>query len=90
MPTAAAAAAALLRCRRIVGGFAAGALATNPDIKILTAQIGPAGYGDAAGGKSTTETGTAAGAEGGVDAIRYGKGGQPGGSSIDADIKYGQ
>lgn len=45
------------------GGFAAGAKATNPDIKILTAQIGPAGYGDAAGGKSTTETVIAAGAD---------------------------
>lgn len=45
------------------GGFAAGAKATNPDITILQAQIGPAGYGDAAGGKSTTETVIAGGAD---------------------------
>jgi simple sugar transport system substrate-binding protein len=45
------------------GGFAAGAKATNPDIKILQAQVGPAGYGDAAGGKSTTETVIAGGAD---------------------------
>ncbi len=45
------------------GGFAAGAKATNPDITILKAQIGPAGYGDAAGGKSTTETVIAGGAD---------------------------
>jgi simple sugar transport system substrate-binding protein len=45
------------------GGFVAGALATNPDINVLQAQIGPAGYGDAAGGKSTTETVIAGGAD---------------------------
>ncbi|MBX3030463.1 MAG: BMP family ABC transporter substrate-binding protein [Chloroflexi bacterium] len=45
------------------GGFAAGAKATNPDIQILKAQIGPAGYGDAAGGRSTTETVIAGGAD---------------------------
>lgn len=45
------------------GGFAAGAKATNPDITILKAQIGPAGYGDAAGGKSTTESVIAGGAD---------------------------
>lgn len=45
------------------GGFVAGAKATNPDIAILQAQIGPAGYGDAAGGKTTTETVIAGGAD---------------------------
>ena len=45
------------------GGFVAGAKATNPDIKIVEAQIGPAGYGDAAGGKSTTEQVIASGAD---------------------------
>jgi simple sugar transport system substrate-binding protein len=45
------------------GGFAAGAKATNPNIKILQAQIGPAGYGDAEGGKTTTETVIAGGAD---------------------------
>jgi basic membrane protein A and related proteins len=45
------------------GGFAAGAKATNPDIKILQAQVGPAGYGDAEGGKTTTETVIAGGAD---------------------------
>ncbi|MFN8519638.1 MAG: BMP family ABC transporter substrate-binding protein [Chloroflexota bacterium] len=45
------------------GGFAAGAKATKPDIKILQAQIGPAGYGDAEGGKTTTETVIAGGAD---------------------------
>jgi simple sugar transport system substrate-binding protein len=45
------------------GGFAAGARATNPDIKILEAQIGPAGYGDAEGGKTTTDTVIAGGAD---------------------------
>ncbi|MEZ4595790.1 MAG: BMP family ABC transporter substrate-binding protein [Chloroflexota bacterium] len=45
------------------GGFVAGAKATKPDIKILKAQIGPAGYGDAAGGKSTTESTIAGGAD---------------------------
>jgi basic membrane protein A len=45
------------------GGFIAGALATNPDIKFAIAQIGPAGYGDAPGGKSTTESVIAAGAD---------------------------
>jgi len=45
------------------GGFIAGALATKPDIKFAQAQIGPAGYGDAPGGKSTTETVIAGGAD---------------------------
>ncbi len=45
------------------GGFIAGALATKPDIKFAPAQIGPAGYGDAPGGKSTTESVIAAGAD---------------------------
>jgi simple sugar transport system substrate-binding protein len=45
------------------GGFVAGAKSVNPDIEFLWAQIGPAGYGDAAGGKTTTETVIAGGAD---------------------------
>lgn len=45
------------------GGFVAGAKSVNPAIEFLQAQIGPAGYGDAAGGKSTTETVIAGGAD---------------------------
>lgn len=45
------------------GGFVAGALATDPGIRILEAQVGPAGYGDAEGGKTTTETVIAGGAD---------------------------
>lgn len=45
------------------GGFVAGAKSVNPDLKFLWAQIGPAGYGDAAGGKTTTETVIAGGAD---------------------------
>ncbi len=45
------------------GGFVAGAKSVNPDLKFLWAQVGPAGYGDAAGGKTTTETVIAGGAD---------------------------
>jgi simple sugar transport system substrate-binding protein len=45
------------------GGFAAGAKSVNPDIKFLQAQIGPAGYADAEGGKRVTETVIAGGAD---------------------------
>jgi simple sugar transport system substrate-binding protein len=45
------------------GGFVAGAKSVNQDVTILEAQIGPAGYGDAAGGKSTTDSIIAAGAD---------------------------
>lgn len=45
------------------GGFVAGAKSANPDIQILQAQVGPAGYGDAEGGKATTETLIAGGAD---------------------------
>lgn len=43
--------------------FAQGAKATNADIKILYAVIGPAAYGDAAGGRRVTESVIAAGAD---------------------------
>ncbi len=45
------------------GGFVAGAKSVNPEIQILQAQVGPAGYGDAEGGKTTTETLIAGGAD---------------------------
>lgn len=45
------------------GGFVAGALATNPDIKISIASIPSGDYSDAAGGKSTTQTVIASGAD---------------------------
>lgn len=45
------------------GGFVAGAQSVNPDIKFVQAQVGPAAYGDAAGGKATTETVIAGGAD---------------------------
>ncbi len=44
-------------------GFAMGARATNPDINIIYAVIGPAAYGDVAGGRRVTETVIAAGAD---------------------------
>jgi simple sugar transport system substrate-binding protein len=43
--------------------FAQGAKATNPDIKVVYAVIGPAAYSDAAGGKRVTESVIAAGAD---------------------------
>ena len=45
------------------GGFIAGARAVNPDIKVLYAQIGQAGYADAAGGKRVTASVIAGGAD---------------------------
>jgi simple sugar transport system substrate-binding protein len=46
------------------GGFVAGAKATKPDIKFVpVAQIGPDAYGDAEGGRRTTEAVIAAGAD---------------------------
>jgi basic membrane protein A and related proteins len=45
------------------GGFVAGALSVNPDIKFLLAQTGKDAYGDAGLGKSTTEQVIAGGAD---------------------------
>jgi basic membrane protein A len=45
------------------GGFVAGAKSVKPNIKFLQAQIGPAGYADAEGGKRVTETVIAGGAD---------------------------
>ena len=44
-------------------GFALGARATSPEIRILYAVIGPAAYGDAVGGRRVTESVIAAGAD---------------------------
>jgi basic membrane protein A and related proteins len=44
-------------------GFAQGVKATNPDVKIRYAVIGPAAYSDAAGAKRVTEAAIAAGAD---------------------------
>lgn len=44
-------------------GFAQGVRATNPDIKIIYAVIGPAAYADAAGGNRVTAAVIAAGAD---------------------------
>ncbi len=48
---------------KMAGGFAAGAKYAKPDIKILMAQIGQAGYADAAGGKRVTRNLISAGAD---------------------------
>lgn len=45
------------------GGYIAGARSVNPDVKIRFAQIGQAGYADAAGGKRVTQSVIAAGAD---------------------------
>ncbi|MEJ7695111.1 MAG: BMP family ABC transporter substrate-binding protein [Candidatus Limnocylindrales bacterium] len=45
------------------GGFVAGAKSVKPGIKFLQAQIGPAGYADAEGGKRVTTTVIAGGAD---------------------------
>ncbi len=45
------------------GGYVAGARSVNPSIKFLQAQIGQAGYADAAGGKRVTATLISAGAD---------------------------
>lgn len=44
-------------------GFAMGVRAANPEINIIYAVIGPAAYGDSAGGRRVTETVIAAGAD---------------------------
>ncbi len=44
-------------------GFALGVRAQDPDVKIIYAVIGPAAYGDAAGGRRVTESVIAAGAD---------------------------
>lgn len=48
---------------KMSGGFIAGARSVDPEIRILSAQIGQAGYADAAGGKRVTETLIAGGAD---------------------------
>ncbi|MHB1345615.1 MAG: BMP family protein [Thermoleophilia bacterium] len=48
---------------KMAGGFVAGARAAEPASKLLLAQIGQAGYADAAGGKRVTEGVIAAGAD---------------------------
>ncbi len=45
------------------GGFAAGARSVNPNVKFVFAQIGQAGYADAAGGKRVTQSVIAGGAD---------------------------
>ncbi len=44
-------------------GFAQGVRATNPDVTVRYAVIGPAAYGDAAGGRRVTESVISAGAD---------------------------
>ncbi len=44
-------------------GFAQGVRATNPDVAVRYAVIGPAAYGDAAGGRRVTESVISAGAD---------------------------
>ncbi len=48
---------------KMAGGFAAGAKQVNPKIKVLMAQIGQAGYADAAGGKRVTKNLISGGAD---------------------------
>jgi basic membrane protein A and related proteins len=48
---------------RMAGGFVKGAQSVKPDIEIRLAQIGQAGYADAAGGKRVTEQVIADGAD---------------------------
>jgi len=48
---------------KMSGGFIAGARSVDPNIKILSAQIGQAGYADSAGGKRVTKTLIAGGAD---------------------------
>ena len=48
---------------KMAGGFVAGARSAMPDAKVLMAQIGQAGYADAAGGKRVTESVIAGGAD---------------------------
>lgn len=44
-------------------GFAMGVQAADPDVKVIYAVIGPAAYGDAAGGRRVTESVISAGAD---------------------------
>ena len=44
-------------------GFAQGVRATNPDVTVRYAVIGPAAYGDASGGRRVTESVISAGAD---------------------------
>ncbi|MBU2602257.1 MAG: BMP family protein [Actinobacteria bacterium] len=48
---------------KMAGGFVAGARSAMPDAKVIMAQIGQAGYADAAGGKRVTEAVIAGGAD---------------------------
>jgi basic membrane protein A len=48
---------------KMAGGYAAGAKLAKPDIKILMAQIGQAGYADAAGGSRVTKNLISGGAD---------------------------
>lgn len=52
-----------LNWHKQAGGFVAGAKSVNPDVSFLQAQVGPAGYGDAPGGNTTTATVIAGGAD---------------------------
>jgi basic membrane protein A len=47
----------------MAGGYVAGARSVDPSIKVLFAQIGPAGYDDAAGGKRVVQSVIAEGAD---------------------------
>ncbi|MGO1538845.1 MAG: putative B6 ABC transporter substrate-binding protein [Leucobacter sp.] len=47
----------------MAGGFAQGVYSVNPDINVVIAYVGPAGYGDSAGGTSVTNQVIAAGAD---------------------------
>lgn len=48
---------------KMSGGFMAGARATKPGVRILYAQVGQAGYADAAGGKRVAQSAIAGGAD---------------------------
>lgn len=48
---------------KMAGGFVQGARSVMPDVTILMAQVGQAGYADAAGGKRVTESVIAGGAD---------------------------
>lgn len=48
---------------KMAGGFVQGARSVKADLKILMAQVGQAGYADAAGGKRVTESVIAGGAD---------------------------
>lgn len=48
---------------KMAAGFVLGAQSVNPDVKLLLAQIGQAGYADAPGGKRVTESVIAGGAD---------------------------